>query len=147
MKRIIIFLTSILITNFIFAQSDKNDFYISDNPTANELTEIFRSATVGFLDPFKVVEKVAEKDNKAVKALEEFLFAVPKVKEKTSNDSTKFDPTEIEPNKLYAVHALDVIGTPEATQVMINVALTHFDIEVRGAAIRSLAFFSYYRAK
>lgn len=144
MKSFTVFLLSIFISNLLVAQ---NNFYISDNPTADELTEVFCSATAGTLDPFLVVEKVAEKDNKAVKALEEFLFAVPKEKEKTSNDSTKFDPTEIEPNKLYAVHALDVIGTPQATQVLINAALTHFDTEVRAAAIRSQAFFSYYRAK
>jgi len=114
---------------------------ISAVPTFNEINNLFLLATKGDKDPFRIVSLVASRKDDAIPALEQFLFQPPD----TTKDAT-YTGIKI-PNKEYAIYALDAIATSNAEKLLMKVVRVHSDIEIRGLALKTLAFNNYYRTK
>ncbi len=114
---------------------------LSSTPTVSEINNLFLLATKGQRDPFRIVSLVASKGDNAIPALEEFLFQPVD----TTKDSTAI--TKIHPNKQYAIYTLDAIASQNAEELLKTVVLTHPDIDVKGLALKTLAYNVYYRIK
>jgi hypothetical protein len=120
---------------------DKDGTSLSINPTVTEITEVFQRAATGAIDPFRVLSSIVKHKDKAVPALEAFLFASPApIKEGDSIMNT-------EPNRLYGVLALEAIATNNAFAVLKHAAQFHPDKEVKGTALNALAGNYYHRAE
>ncbi len=119
---------------------------LSAKPSARELTQLFTETTQGLHDPFVAVNRVASKGNKAVPGLRDFLFNTPVLMVAAAGRDGALDSVAAQPNRVYGVMALDLIGTPAAYQVLSDVALSDTDSEVRGQALKTLAVSFYYKA-
>ena len=114
---------------------------LSATPTLSEINKLFLLATQGKCDPFRTVLLVASKKDNAIPALKKFLFQPPGPTKDTSLKEIK------NPNKQYAIYALDAIGSQSAENALITTAQTNPDMEIRGLALKTLANNFYYRTK
>jgi hypothetical protein len=112
---------------------------ISENPTINEINNLFQLATNGRRDPFRIIALVSSRKDNSVPGLNAFLF--------TDNMKIKDSTVKITANKQYAVYALDAIGSAAAEELLINAAGSHPDINIRGLALNTVACNFYYRLK
>jgi len=120
---------------------------LSAKPSVKELTQLFTETTQGLHDPFAAVNLVAAKGNKAVPGLRDFLFNPPVLKTTGVTPEGTLDTVDAPPpNRVYAVMALELIGTSAAYQVLSDVAQSETDGEVRGEALKTLAMSFYYKA-
>lgn len=142
MKSIALFTLTMVISVSLQAQQNlgvDTSIAVPSTATARALTRLFAETTAGQYDPFQVMKNVSSLGDIAIPALQAFLFD-------TTNqlmDST----SAVKPNKLYAVLALDRIGTPAAYQVLAQAAVNHPESEVRGTALRAFALDYYSRAQ
>jgi len=114
---------------------------LSTTPTLSEINKLFLFTTQGKRDPFKIVSLVASKKDNAIPALMKFLYQLPESTKDTTLSGIK------NPNKQYAIYALESIGSQNAENALITIVQTHPDIEIRGLALRMLANNFYYRTK
>lgn len=128
----------------------KDTLWLSDSPTVLELTKVFAAPGKGALDPFLALQAVIAKGDSAVPVLELLLFSDPIAEIIT----TKILPVSsggraeggeivtsdtVRPNQLYAVMALEAIGTKNAYPALFRAAQMHPNIDVRGIALNALA--------
>ncbi len=106
---------------------------LSLTPTHSELKKIFKETGRGGYTSIEVLSKIVERKDKAVSALQSYLNA------QTNKDSVN----EMEPDRLYAVLALEAIGTKTAYAVLALAALNHPESEVQGTSLKALSG-SYY---
>lgn len=149
----------LLTTTIIFSQSDTSDTslpvdssgikaavqsmdVLSSTPTVNEISNLYLLATKGERDPFRIVSLVASKGDNAIPALDGFLF-------QTNPSTQNATPGIIQvlPNKQYALYALDAIGTLKAEQLLMKVAQSNLDNDIRGLALKTLSYNIYFRTK
>ena len=135
MKKIIITLLLSCAVQIIVAQQQVS---ISETPTSEELRVAFSSAGSGAADPFIIIPEVVKKGNKAIPALEDLIFT-------TAGKDQK--PEEVQRTALYAIMALEAIGTDTAYNVLFKTASTHSDPEVRGQSLKALAQSYYQKAQ
>ena len=126
----------------VLAADMKPPLAISSTPTVQELSDAFIQAGMGQEDPFKVVALVAERGEDAVLALGEFLFAGPQPSAAIGTMQTDTGSVQVyglTPRKVYAVIALEVIGTKSAFETLFQVAASHPEEEVRTHALKAIA--------
>jgi hypothetical protein len=115
---------------------------LSPTPTVQEITDAFRMASSGQMDPFKVIHQVAERGDNAMPALSEFLFLEATAPEPVTVALTD-DRTVISlpssPDRIYAAIALEAIGTKLAFETLVKAAATHKVEDVRAYALKTLA--------
>jgi hypothetical protein len=134
-----------------FLVAGLNDtLWLSDAPTLFELTKIFAAPGRGRLDPFAALQAVIGKGDSAVSALDSLLFSDPIAEIITTRmrigTGVGGDPGReiaksdtVRPNKLYAVMALEGIGTKASYPVLVRTAQLHPNIDVRGIALNAFA--------
>jgi len=134
-----------------FLVAGLNDtLWLSDSPTLFELTDIFAAPGRGTLDPFVALQAVIGKGDSAVSALDSLLFSDPIADIITTRmrigTGVGGDPGReiaksdtVRPNKLYAVMALEGIGSKESYPVLVRTAQLHPNKDVRGIAINAFA--------
>lgn len=123
-------------------------FTVAANPTARQITKLFIETTEGIHDPFMVLRKVGSMGNQVVPALKTFLFDTPVIKIAVSDPNGKIDSINTtKPDKRLGLMALDLIGTPEAYQVIATAAQSDSNVELKALALRSLALNYYHKAK
>ncbi len=132
----------------LFAQSGYQQFTLSSNPSALELTQLFTETTQGIHDPFVVLRQISAMGDTVVPALKTFLLATPTLKVATVDLNGKTDTVPAPPpNRVYGVMALDLIGTPLAYQTLAIIAQSDSDEEVRGTALKVFATSYYFKTQ
>jgi hypothetical protein len=128
----------------------KDTLWLSDVPTVFELTKIFAAPGTGKLDPFLTLQAVVGKGDSAVSALDSLLFFDPIAEIITTRISPGVGAAggaerelvrtdTVRPNKLYAVMALEAIGTKASYPVLFRLAQLHPNRDVRGISLNALA--------
>ncbi len=158
MKTITITLFVFIFIKLSFSQTDSLNSKINllIIPTVDEMKDVFTQAAKGELDAASIFHKLAEKSDTVVAPLEEFLFT--EYKDSDTSVTINKNPDsfqenvsslvkEVKPNKPLAVLALDAIGTSSSIKALLHAAVSHPDSEVKGTALKVLAWNSYYRAK
>jgi hypothetical protein len=148
----IFFALTLFISASLYAQETMGSdtkLAVSSNPTVMELTRLFSEMTAGQHDPFQVLPKIASFGNKVVPTLRSFIFETPtlKVAVLDSNGMVVDSAAAPTPNRVYGVMALDLIGTPDAYQVLADVAQSDTNNEVRGTALNAFAVGCYYKVQ
>jgi hypothetical protein len=108
----------IIISISCIAQTE--NIVISNNPSNLELKEIFLKCDKSEINIYDILSQIVDKSNNSVQGLNEYLFS----EYKQEKDTTTYywdtpdgviaqtgNQENIKPNKLYAVIALDAIGT------------------------------------
>lgn len=130
-----------------FLVTGVNDtLWLSRVPTVFELTKIFSSPGRGRLDPFLALQAVIVVGDSAVSALDSLLFSDPvaeviatKIGLGSGVDVGTVRSDTVRPNKLYAVMALEAIGTKASYPVLFRLAQLHPSRDVRGVSLNALA--------
>jgi hypothetical protein len=128
----------------------KDTLWLSNVPSLFELTKIVAAPRQGGLDPFVALQAVISKGDGGVGALDSLLFSDPIAKIITTrlNPATGAAGGEgremvisdtVRPNKLYAVMALEAIGSKTSYPVLVHLAQAHPNKDVRGIALNALA--------
>ena len=123
-------------------------FTLPANPSARQITKLLIETTEGIHDPFAVLRKIGSMGNAVVPALKTFLFNTPTIKVASISPEGKRDSVLApKPHKVYAIEALELIGTPQAYQVVASAAQSDSNIDVKGMALRALSTTYYERAR
>lgn len=153
MKQIFVFIICGLLSLNLYAQDTAQvntsligqvapaprDTFLTAQPTAQELADFFISACGGAMNPLNAVSIVAKKGENAVAGLTELLFNETIHSSKQLRNDQEFDTLIIYPNKLFAVLALDSIGTQSAMVALLRTADIHPNPEIRGFALNAIA--------
>ncbi|MGD0338062.1 MAG: hypothetical protein ABSB78_04685 [Bacteroidota bacterium] len=110
----------------------------------DELVDSLTAASTGISDPFSVISNICEKKEGAIQALDE-LLSQDVVSDSGDTLSDKDTLLAHRPNSLLAVQVVELIGTPSACEILLQVAQLHHDVEVRGMALNALST-SYYQS-
>ncbi len=122
----------LLLISISFSQVQKQiDF--SSIPTPAELKVVFTKTKHGEYTAIEALRKIVERKDKAIPALQYYL--------NVQIDSIKRN--DFDPSKIYAVLALEAIGTKQSYEVLTQLAINHSEAEVRGTALKTLSN-SYY---
>jgi len=132
MKHAFALLAALVLCCTAFGQTPAALPALSATPSAPELAEIFINTGSGKLDPFASLPLVISRGDNAVPALQGVLTNPALVGTSSGNDT-------LHPKMLFAVLALEGIGTQAAYTVLTQTVSTHPDIEVRGEALQALA--------
>jgi hypothetical protein len=132
MKHAFALVAALVLCCTAFAQTPPSLSSLSATPSAPELAEIFINTGGGRVDPFASVPLVVSRGDKAVPALQAVLTNPALVGTSSGNDT-------LHPKMLFAVLALEGIGTQAAYIVLTQTVQTHPDVEVRGEALNALA--------
>jgi len=149
MKRILFLFSSCLLVGELSAQA-LDSLKLSPVPSAQEITNAFVSAGRGRLNPFIVLPAIIAKGDQSVPALSTVLSSdsiaqiiqyqiqqIGSVIDSTSARKVTVDT--LKPNKLYAVMALEGIGSGAAYAVLLVAAQSNPNLNVRGFALNALA--------
>lgn len=115
---------------------------LSPTPTVQEITDAFRMASSGQIDPFKIIHQVAERGDNAMPALSEFLFleaTAPEPLTVALTDDRMLNSVPPSPDRIYAAIALEAIGTKLAFETLIRAAASHKVEDVRAYALKAIA--------
>jgi hypothetical protein len=123
---------------------------LSAQPSAQELTDFFVSASSGAMNPLAAVTLVANQGENAVPGLTTLLFSNAykcSIPQSTINQSALYsvnpvdssvEQTKLIPNKVFVVLALQAIGTPNAVTTLLKAAGINSNPEIRGFALHAL---------
>jgi hypothetical protein len=137
---------AVLSKSFLVA-GGKDTLWLSSAPTLGELTRVFAAPLKGGLDPFIALQAVIGKGEDAVAALDSLFWSDPVaelITTKGGPGSRRSGELEqrsdtVRPSKLYAVMALEAIGSKGSYPVLFRLAQQHPNSDVRGLALNALA--------
>lgn len=112
---------------------------LSEKPTVSEINNLFALVEKRERDPFIVATEIASRGDKAIPALETLVF--------TQYESAKDGIAAKVFRNQFAIYALDEVGTPKAEKILMQVALSHPNKEVKALALKSLTWNYFNRAK
>jgi len=122
-------------------------FVLQKKPSVHEIANLFVRTEVGEIDPFELIGMLAAKKDTVVPVLAELLFS-PGIKGKKDRPA-KVDTLQIidaaAPNGIYAILALQAIGTNSAYDIILKAAAGIHDKEVRGVALHSVGTSYYFK--
>jgi len=114
---------------------------ISEIPSVGEINDLFFLAEQGKRDPFIVATEISARMDNAIPSLQAFLIKSAEQLSDTLNKKKMYADGK------YAVYVLDAISSQKAKALLSEIALTHPDKEVRGLAIKALAWNSYNKVE
>jgi hypothetical protein len=112
---------------------------LSEKPTVSEINNLFALVEKRERDPFIIATEIASKEDNAIPALEKLVFM--------QYESSKDGKAAKVFRNQFAIYALDELGTPKAEKILMQVALSHPDKEVKALALKSLTWNYFNRAK
>lgn len=112
---------------------------LSEKPTISEINNLFALVEKRERDPFIIATEIASKGDNAIPALETLAFM--------QYESAKNGKTPKVFRSQFAIYALDELGTPKAEKILMQVALSHPNKEVKALALKSLTWNYFNRAK
>ncbi|MGB2869517.1 MAG: hypothetical protein WBD36_13765 [Bacteroidota bacterium] len=113
---------------------------LSASPTPQELADLFTTGEIGHSEG---IERAVEKGNSAVEGLRELLFS----QTLRGSQQEYADSGGLPPNKIFAVLALEKIGTSAAFEVLTEAAVSYVNVEIRGLSIQALSKSCYQHAR
>lgn len=127
---------------------------VYDTTTVKGLSEIFQKITSGEIECYDALTQLVQRGENIIDTLERFLFTefIPEQDtiyfiSDSLHSQNFFIRKEPVPNKIYAVLVLDAILSNKAFNVLMRIADSNFEEEIKAEVIKSLAFNYYYKFK
>ncbi len=120
---------------------------LSDQPSTDELARAFESSLNGIRSPIEVVQAIISKGEVCVEPLIDILRSESTQVIAVYEDSVERQVRGPLANRVLAVSALGGICSPKSISALFEFAVSHTDIEVRGASLNVLANSYYYTAR